>query len=168
LRGQFPQERLLLLFHNLHVARVPLTIRGQPFLPMGCLLASQMGNDYRAIGTAFHGGEYLAVEGGCPEQDQIVFAHVPSPMAFEHILQQVADERQIPGLLVDLSERVAGGSEFPWQTGLEMRIGEAGAQGDYDASFMQQRPQLQFDGLMFLKETTPVTVLQGYYQHTND
>jgi erythromycin esterase len=168
LRRQFSRERLLLSFHNLHVVRVPLTIRGQPLLPMGCLLARQMGNDYRAIGTAFHGGKYLAVAGDRPEQDLIVVAHTPGPMAFEHILQRVADERHTPGLLVDLSERVAGRSEFPWQTGLEMRIGEAGAQGDYDASFMRQWPELQFDGLIFLKETTPITVLPGYYQHSKE
>jgi erythromycin esterase len=168
LRRHFPRERLLLLFHNLHLVRVPLTIRGQSFLPMGCLLARQMGNDYRAISTAFHGGKYLASAEGRPELDQIVVAHTPGPMALEHILQRVADERQTPGLLVDFSERVDGGSEFPWQTGLEMRIGEAGAQGDYDTSFMRQRPELQFDGLIFWKETTPITLLQGYYQYSNE
>lgn len=168
LRRQFPRERLLLSFHNLHVVRVPLIIRGQPFVPMGCLLARQMGNDYRAISTAFHQGSYLAAAGDCPEQDQIVVAHTPGPLAFEHILQQVADDRQTPGLLLDLSEGVAPGNEFPWQTGLEMRIGEAGPQGDYEASFMRQRPDVQFDGLIFSKETTPITVLDGYYQHTKE
>src|SRR6185436_5546863 len=74
LRRQFPQERLLLSCHNLHVARVPLMIRGHPFLPMGCLLARQIGNDYRAISTAFHEGKYLAVAEERPEQDQIVIA----------------------------------------------------------------------------------------------
>ena len=168
LRRQFPRERLLLSSHNLHIVRVPLTIRGQPFVPMGCLLARQMGNDYRAISTAFHQGKYLAVAGDRPEQDQIVVARTPGPLAFEHILQQVADDRQTPGLLLDLSERVDRGSEFPWQTGLEMRIGEAGEQGDNDAAFMRQRPDQQFDGLLFVKESTPVTILQGYHQHANE
>jgi erythromycin esterase-like protein len=168
LRRQFPRERLLLSFHNLHVVRAPLTIRGQSFLPMGCLLARQMGNDYRAISTAFHEGKYLAVAGDRPEQDQIVVAHTPGPLAFEHILRRVADDRQTTGLLLEFSDRVARGREFPWPTGVEMRIGEAGAQGDYDASFMPQRPELQFDGLIFLKETTPITVLSGYYQQTNE
>jgi len=168
LRRQFPRERILLLFHNLHVVRVPLTIHGQPFLPMGCLLARQIGNNYRAISTAFHEGKYLAVAGGRPEQDQIVVAHTPGPLAFEHILKRVADDRQTPGLILELNERVTQGSEFPWQTGLEMRIGEGGEQGEYDASFVRQRPELQFDGLMFLKETTPITVLQGYYLHTSE
>jgi len=103
-----------------------------------------------------------------PEDDQIVVAHTPGPLAFEHILQRVADDRQTPGLLLDLSDWGAKGSEFPWQNGLEMRIGEAGAQGEYDASFMRQRPELQFDGLIFLKETTPITVWQGYHQHSNE
>jgi len=168
LSRQFPREKLLLLFHNLHIVRVPLRIRGQPFLPMGCLLARRLGNDYRAIGSAFHQGKYLAVAGDRPEEDQIAVAHTPGPLAFEHILQRVADDRQTAGLLLDLNERVAQRNEFPWQTGLEMRIGEAGAQGDYDASFMHQRPELQFDGLIFLKETTPISVLQDYYQHANE
>ena len=99
---------------------------------------------------------------------EVVVAYTPGPLAFEHILQRVADDRQTPGLLLEFSERVAQGSKFPWQTGLDMRIGEAGAPGDYDASFMRQRLELQFDGLMFLKETTPITVLQGYYQHANE
>ena len=168
LRRHFPQERLLLLSHNLHIVRVPLTIRGQSFVPMGCLLARQIGNDYRAMGTAFHDGKYLAAAGERPEQDQIVVAHTSGPLAFEHILRRVSDDRQTPGLLLDLREGVAQESKFPWKTGLEMRIGEAGEQGDYDATFMHQRPDLQFDGLIFVKESTPVTILHGYYQHANE
>ena len=68
LRRQFPRARLLLSSHNLHTGRVPLTIRSQPFVPMGCLLARQMGNDYRALGTAFHQGKYLAVAGDRPRR----------------------------------------------------------------------------------------------------
>jgi erythromycin esterase-like protein len=168
IRQHFARERLLLSFHNLHVVRVPLTIRGQPFLPMGCLLARQLGSDYRAIGSAFHDGQYLAVAGERPEQDQIVIAHTPGTLAFEHILQRVAEDRQTPGLLLDFSGWAAQGSAFPWQTGLEMRIGEAGTQGDYEASFMLQRPELQYDGMIFLKDTAPITVLRGYYEQANE
>jgi erythromycin esterase-like protein len=135
---------------------------------MGCLLARQIGNDYRVMGTAFHEGKYLAVAGERPEQDQIVAAHTSGPMAFEQMLWQIADDRRVPGLLLDLRESVAQGSQFPWETGLEMRIGEAGEQGDYDASFMRQRPDLQFDGLVFVKESAPVTILEGYYRHANE
>jgi hypothetical protein len=37
-------------------------------------------------------------------------------------------------------------------------------QGDYEASFMRQRPELQYDGMMFVKETKPIIVLRGNYQ----
>jgi erythromycin esterase len=168
LRQQFPRERLLLLSHNLHVARVPLTIRGQPFVPMGCLLARQFGGDYRAIGSAFYDGKYLAVAGDGPEQDQIVVAHTPDLRSFEYILQSVANDQQTPGLLLDLSRRAPHESAFPWQRGLEMRTGEAGNQGSYESSFTRQRPELQYDGMIFLKETSPITVLPGYYQHASE
>ena len=168
LKRQFPRERLLLSFHNLHVARVPLAIRGQPFVPMGCLLARQMGNDYRVIGSAFHHGRYLAVAGDRPEQDKVIVALTPGPLAFEHILQQVAHSRHAPGVLVDLGGHPAEGGEFPWPGGLEMRLGETGSQEDYQASFMHQRPELQYDGMIFLGETSPIAVLPLYYQHANE
>ena len=170
LRRQFPRERLLLSSHNLqHRPRAVDDTRSTVCTHMGCLLARQMGNDYRAISTAFHQGKYLAVAGDRPEEDQIVVAHTPGPLAFEHILQRIADDWQTPGLLLDLSERVAQGSEFPWQTELEMRIGEAGAQGDYDASFMRQRPDQQFDGLLFVERiNSSYDLEQGYHQHANE
>jgi len=135
---------------------------------MGCLLAKQLGSDYRAIGSAFYDGKYLAMAGDGPEQDQIVVAHTPDPRSFEYILQRVANDQQTPGLLLDLSRRAPHGSEFPWQHGLEMRSGEAGNQGSYESSFTRQRPELQYDGMIFLKETSPITVLPGYYQHASE
>ena len=44
-----------------------------------------------------------------------------------------------------------------------MNVGEAGSLQDYEATFFPQRPHLQYDGLVFVRETTPISVLPEYY-----
>jgi hypothetical protein len=46
---------------------------------------------------------------------------------------------------------------------MKMRIGETGSQGDYDEAFLRQSPDIQYDGLIFLAETTPIAVLPEYF-----
>jgi erythromycin esterase len=77
LRSRHAGTRLVLALHNLHVARTPLAIRGERFIPMGSLLAEELGASYRAIGSAFHHGTYLAAPGPREGQDEIAVAHVP-------------------------------------------------------------------------------------------
>ena len=45
---------------------------------MGYHLARQLGNDYRALGSAFYAGKYLADAGDCPEQNEVASAHTPA------------------------------------------------------------------------------------------
>jgi hypothetical protein len=44
-----------------------------------------------------------------------------------------------------------------------MRLGEAGNQGSYEDSFIRQRPSEQYDGLLFVSESTEISILPEYY-----
>jgi erythromycin esterase len=169
LRKHHRGARLVLALHNLHVARAPLTIRGERFVPMGRLLAEELGTGYRVIGSAFHHGTYLAAPGAREGQDEIAVAHVPRSNSFEYFLRQFADAEGVPDLLLDLGPRGSDDSDgeaSPWHADLELRIGEAGSQAEYEQSFTRQSPDSQYDGLIFLGETTPIAVLPEYYERT--
>ncbi len=168
LRRHFQPERIVLLSHNLHVARVPIVIRGYQFVTMGHHLARELGDAYRSIGSVFHTGRYLAMTEYQPIDDIVEDAHTPGPQALESILQQAAVDRQSPGLLIDFRQSASQGNESPWSEGIEMRLGEAARQGSYADCFFKQRPDLQFDAMLFLPESSPITVLPGYYQQAID
>jgi erythromycin esterase len=166
IRNHRAGARLVLAMHNLHVARAPLAIRGERFVPMGSLMAEDLGASYRAIGTAFHHGTYLSAPGSRGGQEEIAVAHVPRPHSLEYLLHLFADVEGMPDLLLDLGPGGSHGEASPWPTDPEMRIGEAGSQAEYEQSFMRQCPDSQYDGLIFLSETTPIAVLPEYYERT--
>ena len=166
LRKHHAGARLVLALHNLHVARAPLAIRGERFVPMGSLLAEELGTGYRVIGSAFHHGTYLAAAGAREGQDEIAVAHIPRSNSFEYFLRLFADAEGVPDLLLDLGPRGSHGEASPWHADLELRIGEAGGQAEYEQSFTRQSPISQYDGLIFLSETTPIAVLPEYYERT--
>ena len=70
----------------------------------------------------------------------------------------------MPDLLLDLSPRGSPGEASPWHADLEMRTGEAGSQAEYEQSFTRQCSYSQYDGLVFLSETTPISLLPEYYE----
>lgn len=127
--------KLILALHNLHVARVPLAIRGERFVPMGRLLAEELGTGYRVIGSAFHHGTYLATPGVREGQDEIAAAHIPRSNSFEYFLHLFADAEGVPDLLLDLGPRGSHSEDSPWHADLELRIGETGSQAEYEQSF---------------------------------
>ena len=131
---------------------------------MGHSLARELGDDYRAIGSAFHGGRYLAAAEYRPEDDLVEEAHTPGPLAVESALRQVAAERRSPGLLVGFGGSDRRGSEPPWPDGVEMLLGETGRKGGYGDSFVRLRPEEQYDGLLFVGESSPIRILPGYYR----
>jgi erythromycin esterase-like protein len=157
-------ERTVLLSHNLHVARRPITIRDYQFVPMGSHLCSSLGDQYRAVGSAVYQGQYLASAGDRPEEDVVENAHIPDPLAFESILRQVTAEWQASSILVDCTANRLREPAVPWPNGIAMRLGEAGRQASPADSFLNQRPDLQFDGIAFVDTTTPITILPGYYR----
>jgi erythromycin esterase len=163
-RRHFRPRRLVLLAHNLHIARAAWSIRGHRLELMGHSLARELGDDYRAIGSAFHGGRYLAAAEYRPEDDLVEEAHTPGPLAVESALRQVAAERRSPGLLVGFGGSDRRGSEPPWPDGVEMLLGETGRKGGYGDSFVRLRPEEQYDGLLFVGESSPIRILPGYYR----
>jgi hypothetical protein len=166
LRSRHAGTRLVLALHNLHVAWAPLAIRGERFVPMGSLLAEELGASYRAIGSAFHHGTYLAAPGPREGQDEIAVAHVPRSHSLEDLLHLFAGAEGMPDLLLDLGPGGSHGEASPWPADPEMRIGEAGSQAEYEQSFTRPSPESQYDGLIFLSEATPIEVLPEYYELT--
>jgi erythromycin esterase-like protein len=168
LRRHFRPGRLVLLAHNVHVGCAPWAVRGQHLELMGHSLARELGDDYRAIGSAFYGGRYLALADYRPEDDLVEEAHTPGPLAVESVLRHLAAERRSPGLLVGFGGSDGRGSNSPWPDGVEMRLGEAGRKGNYGDSFVRLRPELQYDGLLFVGESSPITVLPGYFRRATE
>ncbi len=164
IRKHFSGQRIVVTSHNLHIARVPISIRGEQFVPMGCLLANDLGHDYKAIGSAFFEGRFLAAAGQSEGQDEIATAHIPRPNSFEFFLHTFGQAEQTPDFLLDLRQSASPDEAFPWPNDIEMRTGEAGAQEAYDQSFIPQQPQVQYDGLSFITTSTPITVLPQYYE----
>jgi erythromycin esterase len=158
----FAGERLALLMHNLHVMRAPLWLRGERFVSTGCDLATALGKDYKVIGSAFCQGSYLASAGEREDEADVAVAHHPKCSALEWHLNGFAEGEGARGLLIDLSPRDSK-KKWPFPQGIEMRLGEAGSQGSYEETFLKQNPEAQYDGLIFLTEATPITVLPDYY-----
>lgn len=158
-----PESKVVLLFANIHVSRIPLVLKGAGFEPMGAVLAAELKEAYRAVGSAFHHGEYFGVTGTKRSEDQIVQAHLPRASAFEAVLNEFGESNGTPDYLVKLN--AADASPFPFPEGLEMNLGEAGGPQSYEATFVPQKPQLQYDGLVFVTRSSPITVLPQYYEH---
>jgi erythromycin esterase-like protein len=153
-------HRMIVLSHNVHVAREPLVIRGYNLVGMGHHLASALGEGYRAIGSAIYEGQYLASAEYRPEDNVVENAHPARLNSFESLLQELLGERETHGLLVDFS---SSRQQSPWPNGIETRLGESGKQESYEDCFFNQRPELQFDGMLFVKTTTPITILPEYF-----
>lgn len=164
----FTPHRMLVLSHNLHVARTPILVRGYQFVTMGHHLAQELGDNYGVVGTAFYAGQHLAFAEYRPEDDVVANSHTPGPLAVETLLQQIAVNRQSRGLLINLRKSDQRECECPWADGIEMRLGEAGRPGDYAACFVTQHPDLQFDGLLFIEESSPITILPGLYHYSKE
>jgi hypothetical protein len=45
-----------------------------------------------------------------------------------------------------------------------MNMGEAAPQHCYEATFVRQPPHRQYDALLFVANTIPTTILEGYYR----
>jgi erythromycin esterase len=162
IQRHFQPHRSVVLSHNVHVEREPQVIRDYNLVGMGHHLASALGGGYRAIGSAFYEGQYLASAEYRPEDNVIESAHTARPNSFESLLREMAVERGTPGLLVDFrsnSDRL----QSPWPNGIEMRLGGSGRQGSYEDCFINQRPELQFDGLLFVARTSSITILPEYF-----
>ena len=162
IQRHFQPHRSIVLSHNVHVAREPLLTRGYNFVGMGSHLARALGDDYRAIGSAFYEGQYLASAEYRPEDNVVENAHPARPSSFESLLQEMSVERGTHGLLVDFRSN-SGRPQSPWPNGIEFRLGESGRQGHYEDCFINQHPEMQFDGMLFVTVTTPITVLPDYF-----
>jgi len=170
LRDFFLDQKIVLISANWHVSRVPIPIEGtEDYVTMGSLLAEELGEKYCVMGSAFYEGNYLGTAGdSSPVNDVIVDAHRPRSDTFEFSLNEFAKQTNTPGFLVDFEPNRRAGQTFPWPLEIRMNIGESGAKNSYDATFLPQRPSLQFDALLFFSQTTPTTVLPEYYVYSKN
>lgn len=152
----FSDRKVALLFANVHLARVPIEIQGSEFIPMGLHLAHRWGNDYRAMAAAFYQGDYLAIVGDGGDE-RIERAHVPRSDSFEGALRAFAEASGQADFLLDARDAAS-----PWREPIDMRLGEAGPQATYEATFLAQRPHRQYDGILFLTRSEPTSVLEAY------
>jgi erythromycin esterase len=167
-----PGERMVLTSGNWHIARTPIGIAGtDEFVTMGSLVADRLGDKYRAIGSAFHSGRFLGVAGtDSSTNDIIVDAHIPRPDAWEYVFNEYAQGSTSPSqaFIADFRTARSSGDALSWSKSLKMNIGEARARQTYEATFIPQRPELQYDALLFVATTTPISVLPQYYSYSRE
>jgi len=170
LRDFFPNQKFVLTSANWHVSRVPIPIEGtEDYVTMGSLLADELGEKYCAIGSVFYEGNYLGIAGDSSSiNDVIVDAHIPKADTLEFMLSDFSKRTDTSEFLVDFKDSRQTGQTFPWPPNLRMNIGEAGAKNSCDATFLPQRPSLQFDALLFLSQTTSISVLPEYYEYSKN
>ena len=167
LRELFPGQRVVLTSGNWHIARVPIRIAGtEDYVTTGSLLADRLGDRYCAIASAFHEGKYLGIAGDTCANDIVVDAHVPQQDAFEYSLNAFARDTAVDDFLIDFRNGRLRGELFPWPETLTMNIGEARAKQPYESTFLPQRPHRQYDALLYVTNSTPITVLQEYYLYS--
>jgi erythromycin esterase len=162
LRSHFRGKKLAILAHNLHVMRSPLTIRGHRFESLGCFLRRQASDDYRVIGSLLHHGSYVASPGGSPADIEIAEAHIPRDDTWEHHCRLHCAAAGLPGAVV-VFDAESRKNETVWMKQLRLRLGEVGAQGSYEDAFIRQSPCDQYDGLLFVSESTGISVLPEYF-----
>jgi erythromycin esterase-like protein len=130
---------------------------------MGYTLAHELGDDYRVFGSAFFSGKYVACAGEKENDIEVAQAHMPGGDTLERLLKEFADDSKNPNLLLDFTGPRAN-ETVSWPGEMKMRLGEAGPQGGYDEVFVRQHPSAQFNGLIYLSEVTPSTILPEYFQ----
>ena len=165
IREQFSGQRIALLAGNLHVARSSVKFDGfGEYVTTGSLIAAELDDDYFVIGSAFYSGSHLAVAGNAPNEAVIVESHLPREGTFEFLLHWYAVDNKTPNFLLDIRTHSLSGENFPWPESLLMHLGEAAPQQSYEATFVAQSPHRQYDALLFVTNTTPTTILDGYYR----
>ncbi len=133
-----PGARIVLWAHNLHIQKEPGA--------MGGALAQYFGQDYVALGQAFHSGKYRA-GGGAGVYD----AYNSFPGSAEYFFHQTGTPQQILDLRLSNANDPASG----WLPGvLEFRnIGAAEVDGIAEFSSTSRLVQ-DYDGLIFFDQTT--------------
>jgi erythromycin esterase-like protein len=133
---------------------------------MCSILADRIGARLCTIGSAFHSGRHLAVAGDEPAKDLVVEAHVPRQGTFEFLLNAFAKATGAPDLWIDFQTSREAGEPPAWPEDLTMNIGESRPAASYEATFLPQRPHQQYDALVYVSKTSPITVLPGYYLYS--
>lgn len=165
LREFLPGEKLAFLAANLHVSRIPVVFEGfGEYATTGSWIASELAKGYRCLGAVFYMGTYLGVAGDTPQDAVVVESHVPLSGTLEAFLHSIATECSEPNLLIECQPNQNDNNTSAWPETLLMNLGEAAPKQSYKDTFIQQRPHQQFDGLLFVSTTTPITVLDGYYR----
>ncbi len=82
----------------------------------------------------------------------------------EAILNSFAIGMSEPNLLIDCRSSRDDCDAATWPETLQMKLGEAAPKQSYEATFVRQCPHRQYDGLLFVGTTTPISVLDGYYR----
>ena len=165
LREFFPGQKIAFLAANLHVSRIPVAFEGfGEYATTGSLLADELADGYCCIGSAFYRGTYLGIAGNTPQEAVVVETHCPRSGTLEALLYSIATAISEARLLIDCQSSRDDCTAAPWPETLLMNLGEAAPKQSYEATFVRQCPHRQYDGLLFVTTTTPITVLDGYYR----
>lgn len=160
----FSGQRAFAVSGNWHLSRVPIEFEGaDDYVTMGSHIADQLGDKYCVLSTAFHHGAFLGMTNDSPESEVIVQTHEPQIDTLEYWLNEYACDQSWQAFAIDFRRHRKQHDDPPWSRDLMMNIGEAGGARSYEATFVPQRPDKQYDATAFLTKTTPLRVLAEYY-----
>jgi len=137
-----PGAKIVLWAHNFHISR--------SLGAMGSYLAAQYGDDYRALGFAFHDGQYNAVG---PQGLKPYDASPSFPGSTEYVFHKTG----LAPFVVDLRQASADDSGSSWLLNSIMfrSIGAIVVDGFSTTATLTH----DFDALIFFEHSTPSTLL---------
>ncbi len=149
--------------HNNHLHRGEREVDGDRFPGLGALLAEEYGDDYYALGFDFDRGSFRALAGPETDREGIGEWHVdPLPAASGDAAGTVAEAFNAvdaPAAVLDFDRARADDRLAEWIDAVHERR-------DVGAVFREERqtavdaPGERFDGLAFVRETTPARPLE--------
>lgn len=147
--------------HNTHLKRTDRSVDGEAFPGLGRLLADRYGDDYYALGADFDRGSFRAYAGPDTDREGIGEWHVDPLAATGDAVAPLADAFEAveaPAAVLDFDRaredpRLAAWLETPSERRAVGAVYRDERQTTVDA------PGTAFDGLVFVRETTPARPL---------
>ena len=145
IKEQNPQSKFVIWAHNAHIMKTNQM--------QGAHLAQKLGDDYVTFGFSFFDGKYTATGSKGFTSYEAVKAY---PGTLEYLLEQLKE----PIFILDLKKIKSDNlKETEWLLG-QVAYRDIGSVGGTPIEFFEGKISDEFDYLIFIKTSTPSTLLQ--------
>ncbi|QBD76158.1 erythromycin esterase family protein [Ktedonosporobacter rubrisoli] len=164
-----PETKIIVWAHNEHIGNAEYRLPNTTFRSMGSYLREWYQTDYRAIALSFYQGTCYAIEGNdALARSSLLVAHrvLPPPeQSYEYLFNQVGPARW----LLDFQQVDPAGAAARWLEGprLFRFIGALYREDQPQIFFCQASLRREFDGAIFLRDTSAVQTLVLHARRTD-